>query len=134
MLSFFSWSRAWLSVNFCTSLLGLGIGETVALSCFEDTVKQRTSELGDLCKMSRVKWSWFCFLTLLMASFSCLGFRVYRALGSYFPLSLEFAADSQPATGSDSTCAGDSMGNGGSSLSGAEELSQLALQLEQEAL
>lgn len=84
--------------------------------------------------MSRVKWSWFYFLTLLMASFSCLGFRVYRALGSYFPLSLEFAADSQPATGSDSTCAGDGMGNRGNSLSGAEELSQLALQLEQEAL
>lgn len=58
---------------------------------------------------------------------------MYSALGSSSPLSLEFAADSQAATGSDSTCAGDGMGNGGS-LSRAEELSQLEMQLEQEAL
>lgn len=84
--------------------------------------------------MSRVKWSWFYFLTLLMALLSCLGFRVYRiCLGFRAYLQLEFAADSQAATGSDSTCAGDGMGNGGS-LSEAEELSQLALKLEQEAL
>lgn len=61
------------------------------------------------------------------------GFQSVQNLPGFQSSVLEFAADSQAATGSDSTCAGDGMGNGGS-LSEAEELIQLALKLEQEAL